>query len=192
MVALDEKTGGVKFGRFTTSEELASSFTKHIKYDLEDLVFFCIGTDRLTGDSYAPLIGTMLKEAGYTNVIGCIDDPVHAVNLDERIKEIPNDRTIIAIDACLGKMNNISTISLNKGQISPGAGVGKKLTKIGDFNIQGVVNISSDFDNLSFKILQNTRLSVVLKMAKETAKAIKVAFPLQNEIINIEDLRKSM
>lgn len=150
MVALDSLTGGVKFGRFEDKEELGKALGKYIKHDLEDTVFFCIGTDRSTGDNYAPLIGTLLKEQGYENVIGCLDDPVHAVNLDEKISEIPEGKIIVAIDACLGRIKSIGTISFNKGSLSPGAGVGKELTKIGDFNIQGVVNVSGYMEFFCF------------------------------------------
>jgi putative sporulation protein YyaC len=186
MVAHDDLTGGVQFGRFTDKDELSKAISKYIKQDLNEVIFFCIGTDRSTGDSYAPLIGTLLKEQGYENVIGCLDDPVHAVNLDERIKEIPEGKTVIALDACLGRLKNVGTISLNKGSVSPGAGVGKELTKVGDFNIQGVVNVSGFME---FFVLQNTRLSTVMNMAKETVASINQAFPLVSVKHEVEPLR---
>jgi putative sporulation protein YyaC len=186
MVAHDNLTGGVQFGRFDNNSELSNALNKYIKQDLEDIVFFCIGTDRSTGDSYAPLIGTMLKEQGYENVIGTIHDPVHAVNLDERIKEIPEGKTVIALDACLGRLKNVGTISFNKGKLSPGAGVNKELTKVGDYNIQGVVNVSGFME---FFVLQNTRLSTVMNMAKETVAAINQAFPLVSVKHDVEPLR---
>jgi putative sporulation protein YyaC len=179
MVALDEKIGGVQIGKFTSHEELANAFSKYIKLDLNDVVFLCIGTDRSTGDSYAPMVGTLLQESGYENVIGTIDDPVHAVNLDERIKEIPEDKVVIALDASLGKLKSVGNIILNKGKLYPGAGVGKELTPVGDYSIHAIVNISGFQE---FIVLQNTRLSVVMKLAKETVNAVKVAFPVKNEI----------
>jgi putative sporulation protein YyaC len=188
MVAHDDLTGGVQFGKFDNKNELSKAISKYIKQDLNDVVFFCIGTDRSTGDSYAPLIGTLLKEQGYTNVIGCLDDPTHAVNLDEKIAEIPEGKTIIALDACLGRIQNVGKISFNKGKLSPGAGVNKELTKVGDFNIQGVVNVSG---YMEYQVLQNTRLSIVMSMAKETVNAIKHAFPLEsiNEEFETEKLK---
>ncbi|PLR99545.1 spore protease YyaC [Bacillus sp. T33-2] len=189
MVALDKLTGGVKFGRFTKNEELAKAITKYIKQDLNDVVFFCVGTDRSTGDSYAPFVGMKLKELGYTNVIGCIHDPAHAVNLDEKIAEIPEGKTVIAIDACLGLHQSVGTISLNKGSLSPGAGVGKDLTKVGDFNIQGVVNVSGFME---FFVLQNTRLSLVMNMVNETVTAIQAAFPLVDKKSEFETYMMSV
>ncbi|MBD1379117.1 spore protease YyaC [Bacillus sp. IB182487] len=169
---------GVQFGKFDNGKDLTKAISKYVKCSLDDVLFLCIGTDRSTGDSYAPLIGTMLKEKGYRNVIGTIDDPCHAKNLDEKIKEIPEEKTVIAIDAALGKFKNIGKISFNKGKLSPGAGVGKELTKVGDYSIYGTVNVGG---YMEFQVLQNTRLSLVMKMAKETTLAITKAFPLIKE-----------
>lgn len=175
MVAHDDLTGGIQFGRFNNNEELGNAIRKYIKHNLDDVIFFCVGTDRSTGDSYAPFIGTMLKEQGYTNVMGCLDDPVHAENLDKKIAEIPKGKIVIALDASLGKLKNVGTVSLNKGKLSAGAGVGKELTPVGDFNIKGVVNVGGFME---FFVLQNTRLNLIVNMAKDTVAAIKEAFPL--------------
>ena len=184
MVALDRKTGGVQFGRYSKSNDLSAAMSKYIKEDKENLFFVCIGTDRATGDSLAPLFGTMLLDHGYTNVIGDIDNPVHAVNLDERLKEVPEGRVVIAIDASLGKSKkNVGMIAFNKGSLSPGAGVGKELTPVGDYNLQGCVNVGYEgFDEMNHQILCNTRLSTVLKMAKEIVKSVEIAFPLNEKI----------
>ncbi|MGM7720612.1 spore protease YyaC [uncultured Metabacillus sp.] len=175
MAALDENTGGVQFGQFDNGEDLHKSINKYIKAKTEDIFIVCIGTDRSTGDSLAPLIGTMLTEKGYKNVIGTLDEPVHAQNLDERLKEVPEGKIVVAIDAALGRLRNVGNIGFNKGSLSPGLGVGKELTPVGDYNIQGTVNISGYKE---FLVLQCTRLSLVMKMAKEITYALENAFPL--------------
>jgi len=177
MVALDDKTGGVQFGKFDKGKDLSMAIRKYIKVDLDDLFIICIGTDRSTGDSLAPLVGSMLTEKGYKNVIGTIDDPVHAVNLDDKLKLIPEGKTVLAIDAALGKLHNVGKLHFNKGSLSPGAGVGKELTNVGDFNIQGTVNVSG---HMEFLVIQTTRLSLVMRMAKDIAFAIENAFTLPN------------
>ena len=52
------------------------------------LLFLCIGTDRSTGDSLGPLIGYKLKERRMRNakVLGTLEKPVHAMNLEEYLK----------------------------------------------------------------------------------------------------------
>ena len=53
------------------------------------VLLFCIGTDRSTGDSLGPLIGHKLKRAGLKDrritVVGTLDSPVHAMNLEQAI-----------------------------------------------------------------------------------------------------------
>ncbi len=133
----------------------------------KEAVILCIGTDRATGDSLGPLIGYKLKNISYPNVFvyGTLDNPVHAKNLKETIDYIKQSHInplIIAIDACLGKMEHIGYITMGEGAIKPGAGVQKNLPPVGDLFITGIVNFSGFMDML---VLQNTRLSIVMKMA---------------------------
>ena len=132
----------------------------------KELVWVCIGTDRVTGDSLGPFVGTMLTEAGVPNVYGTIDHPVHALNLTEkfeRIKEAHPDACIVGIDACLGKEASVGSMELRDGALEPGSGIGRTLPSIGDYNIIGVVNAGG---SMGYVMLRNTRLSIVIKMAK--------------------------
>lgn len=176
MVAHEDKFKGVKLGIFDDSNELTKCIKKHINVNWDDVVFFCVGSDRSTGDSLAPLVGTYLEEQGYTNVIGNIDNPVHAINLDERIKEIPEGKIVVALDASLGKLNNVGKITFTKGAIKPGAGLDKELTPVGDYGITGVVNVSGFME---FFVLQSTKLSLVMRLAKNITNSLVEAFPLQ-------------
>lgn len=142
-----------------------------------ELVFLCIGTDRSTGDSLGPLIGYKLSNyiTRYPNVYlwGTLDDPVHAKNLKEKIAQIHEfyERPfIIAIDACLGKTERIGYVKVGNGPLKPGAGVNKELPSVGDIHITGIVNLCGYMEYL---VLQNTRLSLVMKMAETIAEGIK-------------------
>ncbi|HEX2954359.1 MAG TPA: spore protease YyaC [Bacillota bacterium] len=132
------------------------------------IVILCIGTDRSTGDSLGPLVGSRLKDIGHPmiKVYGTLDQPVHAVNLNETILEIRRDYPssfIIAVDACLGRTESIGFINLKAGPLQPGTGVNKTLPEVGDLHIVGIVNVGGFMEYL---VLQNTRLSVVMKMAE--------------------------
>ncbi len=161
--------------RSRTVEGLTESI-KELRLTNEDVFFICIGTDRSTGDSYGPLVGTMLVKAGYQNVIGTLDDPIHAVNLSEKLRELPADKTIIAIDASLGRIESVGIIELVHGPISPGAGVGKELPEVGDYSINAIVNIGGFMEYI---VLQNTRLSFVMNMADITCSSIIDALPVR-------------
>lgn len=182
MVANENEFKGVRIGSYTNeTEKLAKDLRKYLK---SDFIIFCVGTDRCTGDSLAPMIGTLLEEKGYKNVMGTLKNPVHAQNISEKIKEIPKDKIVLAIDACLGKTENIGNVYFNSGALLAGRGVNKKLPPVGDFHISGIVNISSADACMASLLLQNTRLSLVYELAKQCVNAIELAFPLEANVEN--------
>lgn len=148
------------------------------QYKFDHWTIICIGTDRSTGDSLGPLIGSKLQLSmpPETAVIGTLDEPVHALNLQDNIKFIndnfPNSG-ILAIDASLGKVSSVGTVQIVDGPIKPGAGVQKDLPEIGHFHITGIVNIGGFMEYL---VLQNTRLSLVFKMSEIISKSINKSF----------------
>ncbi|MCL6590128.1 MAG: spore protease YyaC [Firmicutes bacterium] len=152
-------------------------FQANLKYFLTQfynpaspLIILCIGTDRSTGDSLGPLIGSKLKSSrlcSHQNIIvyGTLDEPVHAVNLRDIIDQINSKYLhpfIIAIDACLGRSESVGYVSIKEGPLQPGTGVNKELPAIGDIQIMGIVNVGGFME---YMVLQNTRLSLVMKMA---------------------------
>jgi putative sporulation protein YyaC len=138
------------------------------------VVIVCIGTDRSTGDSLGPLVGTKLSEQGLSpfHVYGTLEEPIHAMNLKDTLKQIDRfhqNPFVIGVDACLGKMKNIGTVSIGAGPVKPGAGVNKDLPPVGDIHMTGIVNVSGFME---FFVLQNTRLYLVMKMADLIAESI--------------------
>jgi putative sporulation protein YyaC len=171
---------------YRATENLASELLSNIPSDsCRPIVFVCIGTDRSTGDSLGPLVGTLLEERNIKlfYVYGTLEDPIHAVNLTEKLKEINakhEDPFIIGIDACLGRIKNVGVIQVGGGPVKPGAGVNKELPAVGDIHITGIVNVSGFME---FFVLQNTRLNLVMRMAKTIANGIYQAsllFPKQS------------
>ncbi|NHN31192.1 spore protease YyaC [Paenibacillus agricola] len=196
-VAHEDVFSGVKYGRLNGATELTTALSALIPNHLtvNDVIFVCIGTDRSSGDSLGPLVGTFLRGIGYGNVVGTLDDPTHAVNLAERVAGLPAGKTVIAIDACLGQSSSVGLLNAHKGAIKPGAGVGKThLPEVGDYAISGVVNVGGFME---YFVLQNTRLSVVMKLAKDITSALVNIFPLsgesrvvETEVIAIEPVKK--
>jgi len=127
----------------------------------------CIGSDRSTGDALGPLVGTRLSRAALPGltVHGTLESPVHAANLSERLAALgsrSHDEPVVAIDACLGKAENVGTASVRPGPLKPGSGVHKTLPPVGAFHIVGVVNVGGFME---YFVLQNTRLSLVMRLA---------------------------
>ena len=170
------------FKNFT--DELYSFIFKALKNGYKSINFVCIGTDRSTGDSLGPLIGYKIKSIKYSNVYvhGDLDNPVHAKNLDENMKGILANYSrpyVIAIDACLGKLDHVGYITIGEGPIKPGSGVNKELTPVGDMFVTGIVNFGGFMD---FLVLQNTRLNLVMRMADLVSAGIRyVLWKLREE-----------
>ncbi|OIJ21909.1 spore protease YyaC [Anaerobacillus alkalidiazotrophicus] len=147
------------------------------KLSNRDLVIVCIGTDRSTGDSLGPLIGSKLIENKTTSfyIYGTLEDPVHAVNLEEKVAQIfekHDNPFVIGIDACLGRSSSVGIMSIDEGPVKPGAAVNKKLPPIGDIHITGIVNVAGFME---YMVLQNTRLHFVIKLASKIAESIVIA-----------------
>jgi putative sporulation protein YyaC len=142
--------------------------------DNRPIIFVCIGTDRSTGDSLGPLVGHKLKYFSRNNIYiyGTLENPIHAKNLVITLDKINlnfKNPYIIAIDSCLGSINNIGKIFIRKKPLMPGLALNKKLPVVGEMSITGIVNISGSFD---FLVLQNTRLHIVMTLADSISKGI--------------------
>jgi putative sporulation protein YyaC len=170
------------------SRSFCSQIQKLLPNTDQDIILACIGTDRSTGDSLGPLIGSMLsKKKSIYHIYGTLDTPVHAVNLEDIIKTINEtyrNPFIIGIDACLGRHNNVGSITLGYGPVKPGAAVNKQLPEVGDIHITGIVNVSGFME---YFVLQNTRLSLVMNMAEVITEGLYLASlrkTLQNRTLN--------
>jgi putative sporulation protein YyaC len=139
------------------------------------LVALCIGSDRYTGDALGPLVGSYLEERGACTVYGSLDHPVHAGNLVETVAII-NSRhphpLIVAVDACLGRAGEIGNIEAWSGGIEAGIAVGNRLPRVGHVSLVGVVNTGG---HMGYIDLQNTPLSIVVKLSRAIGEALAVA-----------------
>lgn len=140
----------------------------------QPLVFLCIGSDRATGDSLGPIIGYKLKQHRLASayIYGTLENPVHAKNLGEVIRNIHDTLDhpfIIAIDASLGKASHVGYFTLGQGPLKPGAGVGKDLPQVGNLYVTGIVNLSGFLEH---SLLQTTRLHTVMALADQISTGI--------------------
>lgn len=145
----------LKAKKYRLVDSFADNPITHFKTELEqtidmsdfrnnELVFLCVGTPNVPGDSLGPAVGTLLKQYGFKNVYGSLENPVHALNIRSHRRLIKSKYTapfIIAIDAALGKKEQSGLITIKNGPLYPGKGVGKKLPPVGDLEITGVFDI---------------------------------------------------
>lgn len=150
-----------------------------INYDNQDhIIILCIGTDKCTGDSLGPIIGSNLNIENNKNVhiYGTLKNPVHAKNLNNTINELNKkykSKFIIAIDASVGKKDNVGNISIKKGPLYPGLALQKDLPCIGELNITGTVTNKSN-NNLNPLLI--TRLYTVISIANIISNGLEKSF----------------
>lgn len=121
---------------------LRDQFTADMKGDKYMPVFFMVGATSSTGDALGPFIGWFLKRKGFTGeYLGDLNEPVHATNIKEKVNEawmraMKRNKFpyIIAVDAAVGRPGRIT---VNRGPLKPGAGMGKTLPQVGSVHIMG-------------------------------------------------------
>ena len=135
----------------------------------------CIGSDLSVGDSLGPVTGTKLKERlrGLNCFIyGTLSSPVtaHEVKyINSFVHSTHPESPVIAIDAAVGSAGDIGLIKIAKRGVKPGAGANKKLARVGDGSIIGIIAEKSIFN---FSILTATRLNIVYRMADIIAEGV--------------------
>ncbi len=158
-------------------EELKNIFQN--KKETNEIIFVCIGTDRVIGDSLGPFIGSLLKsKLGHYTVIGDLEKNITFENIEEELEILDyknKENYIIAIDAALSDENNIGNFYIDKNGISIGKGLNKNKEKIGDIGIKVVVGKNYKDNELNFKCLQNKKISDIIELANATYKGIELA-----------------
>lgn len=140
--------------------------------EISELVFLCIGTDRITGDCFGPLVGYKLKHLFKNEknikVIGSLENIICTHNILNVINDINNkydEPFLIAIDAALSNKRNIGEIIVTKDSINIGSSLNKEKIYVGDLSIKGIVSKDFKKPQYNFRLLQNTPLNLIMNMA---------------------------
>ncbi len=137
------------------------------------LAVLCIGSDHYIGDALGPLVGSSLKERGAcVPIFGELERPVHADNLIatyEAVRRAHPCAVVLAVDACLGREDEIGNLELWSGGLEAGIAVGKRLPPVGDISLVGVVGASRQLGHLD---LQNASLARVIALSRIIADAV--------------------
>lgn len=138
-------------------------------------IVVCVGSDLVIGDSLGPLIGSMLtfKTQGLgAYIYGTLNSPVTAKEIryvKTFLKETHPHRPVIAVDAAVGKEEDVGLIKVTNTPLAPGSGANKQLGKFGDATVLGVVAQKTP-DN--FALFNSTRLRLVYEMAERISEGI--------------------
>lgn len=118
---------------------------------MKNLVFLCIGTTKIIGDSVGPKVGDKLKQRGVdAYVYGNTLRQVTAVNVDDYARMIKTRHAsdlVVVIDSALGKTSDIGSVRITKNGIKPGGAFDRGKERVGDIGILAVVG-DADADRM--------------------------------------------
>lgn len=143
---------------------------------ISNLVFLCIGTDRITGDCFGPIVGENLQKFKKDiSVYGSLEDPIAQSNLKDKLDEIYfkfSNPFIVAVDAALSREEHIGKIFVINDSLKLGKGLGKNIAQLGNISIKGVVGKKEKNKKKNMQILQNTSLNMVMNLANIVSNGI--------------------
>lgn len=139
----------------------------------------CIGSDLAIGDSLGPIVGTLLRQRMNNSncyIYGTLRSPITAKEVKyvgDFLRNTHPRSKIIAIDAAVGEESEIGLIKVNDTALRPGSGANKRLGRVGDISVLGILAKKTNF---SFTQLNLTRLNTVYTMANTVAEALYSLF----------------
>ena len=144
------------------------------RYNFTEIVFVCIGTPRITGDAFGPLVGSLVKDFGNkVHIYGNTYNPIMALNIYNRMDTIYKMHPrafIVGLDACID--NDTDMIKIAYDSFKPGIGVNKQLGEYGDITILLSVGKPNNNNMSNSTFLSKVELSVVYSAAVKVAKLI--------------------
>lgn len=150
------------------------------------IILLCIGTSKIMGDSFGPLVGYKLKNKINDDriiILGDLKDNINALNIEKRLVEVKKDykdSLIIAIDAALSKKEDIGKIDVYPYGISIRKALGENNKKIGDLSIKAIV--ASDYKKTidNYLELKQTPFSRIDYLSDITVNGINHVIKEQN------------
>lgn len=108
-----------------------------------NVVFVCVGTPKIVGDSLGPVVGDMLRKRNVNAfVYGTKRRPITALNLHGYRKMLDTYHRgdlIVAIDATMGNLEDVGKLKISEGGLRPAGAFRKNAAKLGDIGIMAIV-----------------------------------------------------
>lgn len=177
---------------FQEYEEFRRNFRKQIyQYDIQnqfsEIVFLCIGTNKVVGDMIGPMVGEKLGKAIQYQEIGkCIQKDVvvygnmkqtlNLKNAEKMMNEIKYryyNPFLITIDTALGKKETIEKIFISTGEIEIGKALKRGIKCYSHINIKGVIGKYSKKIEDNLNTLKNANVESVERMSEIIYDGIK-------------------
>lgn len=144
----------------------------------KELVILCVGTSKLLGDAFGPLVGSMLKYE-FNIPVYVYGDLIHnitAQNLESymrMVKKYHKNSHVLVVDSALGNDGEIGVIKTYNHGCKPRSGIDDTFDIIGNSSILGIVENKG-----LFKMLINAKRYFITSLARVTAEAIEYYYKL--------------
>lgn len=122
-------------------EDYINNLKRKINFKEKEILFVCIGTNKVLADSIGPLVGSYLKTKIEKNkVLGDMNNNI--CSKKDLICYYPKLRNkfIIAVDSAISKQRLEGEIFISNSPIIMGLGVNKNKGAIGNVSIKAVVS----------------------------------------------------
>ena len=144
--------------------------------NFSDVIFLCIGSNKIIGDAFGPIVGHKLKQIpNNLNIIGDLENCVIYKDIEKIEKQIHEKYVnpyIICIDAALSKTIQKGKIVVEKSSMQIGNVLGKKEKNIGNLSIKGIVAKKRDNYKENFIALAGTSFSMINSMAERVVEGV--------------------
>ncbi len=144
-----------------------------------NIVFLCLGTSIITGDSFGPIVGTKLKKtlgkSGNIKIIGDLKEEMTYNKIHENIeyiKEKYSNSLIIVLDAALSDKRDVGKIFIQNRGLKYAESLHKKNKFIGNISIKAVVGENMNNNMQNFKTLKNVSFDNMESMCNIVSKGI--------------------
>lgn len=139
---------------------------------INNVVFVCIGTNEVVGDSIGPLIGTYLKENSKFKVYGDMKNNVCTKRDIEKVNKKTKNKKVVAIDAAISDVAEFGEIFISDNKCEVGRGMGRYKNEIGDITIKVVVAKKEENNCKMFQNLLNVDYDLVSNLARKIGKCL--------------------
>lgn len=173
-------------------------FKKQLKYnikqfdiqnDFSEIVFLCIGTDKLIGDMVGPIVGENLKyKLNQCNkkisIYGNLEYTFNLKNANEMIKNVRSNHAnpfIITIDTALGKEDMLYKIVITNGKMEIGKAIGKGIKIDSHINIKGIVGTYHHIFKKNIETLKNAKIESVIYLSTIITNGILDTMNIENK-----------
>lgn len=151
-----------------------------------ELIFLCVGTDKIIGDAIGPIVGTKLEKGlqqndtsdrgKNINIYGKIGNTLNfknAYGLLSYMKKQYKNPFIITIDAALSENGKVGEIVVNEGKIELGNSLGRCIEWDSHINIKGVVGNYSNNPKENIETLKNVQVHSAMTMSQNIYQGIQ-------------------